>query len=425
MNRKDFDLSLYLVTDRPLSKGRDLHWIVEEAVKGGCTMVQLREKDCDTRVFVELAMRLKQTLKPYKIPLIINDRIDVALASDADGVHIGQSDMPYEIARKLLGNEKIIGLSVETLEEIDEANKLDVDYIGISPIYATTTKTDTLKPFGLNGLSQAMIRSKHPAVAIGGMNHKTAADVIKHGADGIAVVSDIVSAVSPKQSAEELLKIVKQNKGTWTDNAWEVIQPIMNEIKNNPFIKEMADGTLHKTRFLHYLQQDRIYIDNYGKEMYQLAGMLPESRLKTLFTQFAHEGIEAEEALHKQLMTEFGSAEAEPLDGTSEYMNHTRQYFETEDLSMAMSAMLPCMWVYNAIGSYILSIEQGGEKNPYHEWIACYSSALMDEGIKNSLELINQLADKENITRRAAMRNAFVKSTKLELKFWDQAYKSI
>ena len=108
----DFDLSLYLVTDRPLSRGRDMHWIVEEAVKGGCTIVQLREKDCDTATFVALAQQLKETLRPYGVPLIINDRLDVALAVDADGVHIGQSDMPYHIARQLLGPD-IIHLTLE------------------------------------------------------------------------------------------------------------------------------------------------------------------------------------------------------------------------------------------------------------------------------------------------------------------------
>ena len=104
-------LKLYLVTDRPLALGRDVSWVVEEAVKGGVTMVQLREKDIDTKDFIKLGLELKSLLKPLGIPLIINDRVDVALAVDADGVHIGQSDMPYPIARKLLGPDKIIGLS--------------------------------------------------------------------------------------------------------------------------------------------------------------------------------------------------------------------------------------------------------------------------------------------------------------------------
>ena len=203
------DLRLYLVTDRPLSLGRDIDWIVEEAVKGGATMVQLREKDCSTREFIELAAKLKETLKPLGVPLLINDHIDVALAIDADGVHIGQSDMPYETARKLLGPEKIIGLSVENMDDIRVANGLDVDYVGISPVYSTHTKTDTAAPFGLDGLREAVKLSIHPTVAIGGMNMKTAKDVMACGTDGIAVVSAIVSADSPCEAARNLLEVMK------------------------------------------------------------------------------------------------------------------------------------------------------------------------------------------------------------------------
>ena len=159
--KNPFDLSLYLVTDRPLSGGRDMAWIVREAAAGGVTMVQLREKECSTAEFIALARELKIALRPLGIPLIINDRVDVALAVDADGVHIGQSDMPYETARALLGEEKIIGLSVETMEEVVAANALDVDYIGISPVYATPTKTDTLTPFGLEGIEEVMRLSSH------------------------------------------------------------------------------------------------------------------------------------------------------------------------------------------------------------------------------------------------------------------------
>ena len=197
-------LRLYLVTDRPLSLGRDLAWIVEEAVAGGVTIVQLREKDIDTREFVALGLRLKEILTPLGVPLIINDRVDVALAVDADGVHIGQSDMPYDIARRLLGPEKIIGLSVETQAQVLEANKLDVNYIAVSPVYSTATKTDTALPFGLEGLRQAVAASGHPVVAIGGMNAATAPDVFAAGVDGIAVVSAICSAPDPRAAAAAL-----------------------------------------------------------------------------------------------------------------------------------------------------------------------------------------------------------------------------
>lgn len=203
-------LALYLVTDRGLSMGRDIGWIVEESVKGGATMVQLREKDCPAGEFVDLAIRLKTVLAPYGVPLIINDRVDVALASGADGVHVGQSDMPYRMARRMMGPDRIIGLSVENMEDIREANLLDVDYIGVSPVFSTSTKTDTAVPFGLDGLREAVGLSVHPVVAIGGMNESTADGVMACGADGIAVVSAIVSSVSPREASERLKSIVSK-----------------------------------------------------------------------------------------------------------------------------------------------------------------------------------------------------------------------
>ena len=210
--KKTFDLSLYLVTDRPLSAGRDIIQIVAQAVAGGVTMVQLREKTCSTREFTALARQLKLLLRPHGVPLIINDRVDVALAADADGVHIGSSDMLYEDVRRLIGYQKIIGLSVESLQDIDPANALDVDYIGISPVYATPTKTDTAQPFGLEGLREAVARSVHPTVAIGGMNAATIGDIMAAGADGVAVVSAIVSADSPEKAAQQLKHIIDSKR---------------------------------------------------------------------------------------------------------------------------------------------------------------------------------------------------------------------
>ena len=210
---KDY-LKLYLVTDRELSLGRSLEEVVTEAVKGGVTVVQLREKDASTGEFIELARRLMKLLKPLDIPLIINDRVDVALAVDADGVHIGQSDMSYEDARRLLGPDKIIGLSVENFKDIEAANALDVDYIGISPVYGTPTKTDTAEPFGLEGLRKAVQMSVHPTVAIGGMNASTIGEVMAAGTDGVAVVSAICSAENIRKATSDLRAIVEkgQNK---------------------------------------------------------------------------------------------------------------------------------------------------------------------------------------------------------------------
>ena len=232
----NFDLSLYLVTDRPLAGGRDMAWIVREAASGGVTMVQLREKDCSTAEFIALARELKSALQPLRIPLIINDRVDVALAVDADGVHIGQSDMPYETARALLGKDKIIGLSVETMDEVIAANALDVDYIGISPVYATPTKTDTLTPFGLEGVEEVVRLSRHRCVAIGGMNRDTIGEVIARDVEGVAVVSAIIAADSPREASAELANIVERNR---ICNA-QIIQNSEFKIQNYPRVLTIA-----------------------------------------------------------------------------------------------------------------------------------------------------------------------------------------
>ncbi|MEA3505830.1 MAG: thiamine phosphate synthase [Bacteroidota bacterium] len=207
-----FDLSLYLVTDQSLSKGRSHEYIVEEAIKGGVTIVQLREKDISSREFYELAKSLMKLLKPLNIPLIINDRLDIALAVDADGLHIGQSDLPYSIARKLLGKNKIIGLSVETIEQAREANNIDVDYIGLSPVFSTNTKLDINTPLELSGIKKISGFTKHKTVAIGGINSLNTESVIASGADGIAVVSAIVSQNNPREAAFNLKTIIRKAK---------------------------------------------------------------------------------------------------------------------------------------------------------------------------------------------------------------------
>jgi len=204
------DYSLYLVTDRDLSRGRSTLEIIKAGVTGGVTCVQLREKNCSTLEFIEEALSVKEYLKSCNIPLIINDRVDVAQAIKADGVHLGQTDMPLTMAKDVLKDSMIIGISVESLEDAIRAEKDGADYIGISPIFATPTKTDTAPPLGLEGLKEISKAVSLPKVAIGGLNPENAGEVILNGAGGIAVVSAIVSADDPRKAAEELSYIIKQ-----------------------------------------------------------------------------------------------------------------------------------------------------------------------------------------------------------------------
>jgi len=199
---------LYLVTDTKLSLPKTVEEIVELAAKAGVGLVQLREKKLDNQGFIEKAKAIKKILSPYQIPLIINDTIEVALAVDAEGLHIGQNDIPYQEARKLLGKDKIIGLSVETMKQLEEANTWEVDYLALSPVFSTNTKKDIAKPWGLEGVKKAVNITQKPLVAIGGINLENIASLFDLGIQSAAVVSAICSAKNPQKATEDLLQAI-------------------------------------------------------------------------------------------------------------------------------------------------------------------------------------------------------------------------
>lgn len=199
---------LYLVTDEKLCLGKPLEEVVEKAVRGGVTAVQLREKDLHTRDFIQRAFQLKKILSAYHVPLIINDRIDIALAVDADGIHVGQNDMPYEYFRKIIPGQMMRGLSVETLDQVAEAERYELDYLSISPVFLTSTKTELVKEWGIEGLKEVAAKTRHTLIAIGGINKTNAAEIIRAGAKGIAVVSAICSAPDPMIAARELRSVI-------------------------------------------------------------------------------------------------------------------------------------------------------------------------------------------------------------------------
>lgn len=212
------DYSLYLVTDRGLSRGRLTSEIAGAAISGGVTCVQLREKHCATRKFIAEARALKNVLDTCSIPLIINDRIDVAIAVEARGVHLGQSDMDISDARRIVGSSMVIGISAESFEEAVKAEENGADYIGISPVFTTNTKVDLGTPLGLSGVRRIRESVAIPLVGIGGINVDNAAEVVDAGADGVAVVSAIVSAPCPETAARQLKKQVVRKTGIGKEN---------------------------------------------------------------------------------------------------------------------------------------------------------------------------------------------------------------
>jgi thiamine-phosphate pyrophosphorylase len=206
------DYSLYLVTDSALSLGRRTLDIVEAAIAGGATIVQYREKSSSTRAMVEEAGALAALCRARGVPFIVNDRLDLALAVDADGLHVGQDDLPPALARGLLGRGKLLGVSVGSVEEALRAKAEGADYLGASPIFATPTKSDAPRPMGLEGLRELAAAMDLPIVAIGGINASNAEAVIEAGASGLAVVSAIVSMPDPEGAARALRAILESTR---------------------------------------------------------------------------------------------------------------------------------------------------------------------------------------------------------------------
>ena len=198
------DCTLYLVTDAGLSRGRSHADVVKAAIRGGVTMVQYREKMGSTRKMIQEARELVQLCRAAGVPFIINDRVDVALAMDADGVHVGQEDMPAAVARHLIGRSRLLGVSAGSVEEARKAVEDGADYIGASPVFATPTKPDAPPAMGLEGLQKLAAAVSIPVVAIGGMNAENAARIITAGAAGVAVVSAIVGAEDVEAAARAI-----------------------------------------------------------------------------------------------------------------------------------------------------------------------------------------------------------------------------
>jgi thiamine-phosphate pyrophosphorylase len=203
-DKKRIDYSLYLVTDRALSLGRTNLEVIAAAVEGGVTLVQFREKEASTRDFYEEGLKIGDFLRARNIPLIINDRIDIALALDADGVHLGQEDLPVAVARKMLGAGKIIGASVFTVFEAETAEAEGADYLGLSPIFVTSTKPELVEQIGIEGIPPIRQAVGLPLVGIGSMNRTNAFEAVRAGLDGVAVVSAICSQLEPALAARAI-----------------------------------------------------------------------------------------------------------------------------------------------------------------------------------------------------------------------------
>ena len=207
---KSLDLSLYVITDENLIK-KDIGKAVEKAIKGGATVVQYRAKNKDSRTMYKEAQEIKKVCDKYNVPLIINDRVDIALAVNADGVHVGQEDLDVEVVRRIIGFDKIVGLSTKNLKQVKEANYLPVDYIGFGSIFPTETKEDA-KVSGIENLKKAIEISLVPVVAIGGINISNVDEVLSAGCTNIAVVSAVFKGKDIEENTKKLKNKIKKGK---------------------------------------------------------------------------------------------------------------------------------------------------------------------------------------------------------------------
>ena len=201
------DYSIYLITDHDCLKGRDFLQCIEAALRGGVTLVQLREKNVTGRPFLERALAVKSLCDKYNVPLLINDRIDIALACKAQGVHLGQEDIPLGVAREILGDEAIIGISAHTSEEARLAELEGADYLGVGAVFPTSTKEDASE-VGLERLKQIRTMTKLPLVGIGGVNALNYAKVLAAGAQGAAIISGILGADDIENEVRKIKKIL-------------------------------------------------------------------------------------------------------------------------------------------------------------------------------------------------------------------------
>lgn len=201
--KNKIDYTLYLCTDRDLMSSATIEENVELAIKGGCTVIQLREKNCSSKEFYDLAVSVKKITDKYNVPLIINDRVDIAMAVDAAGVHIGQSDLPADVVRRIIGDDKIIGVSTAKLDEALKAVKDGADYLGVGAMYSTDTKTDA-RPVTMEELKAIRKNVDIPIVVIGGINMNTLGNFNNMGIDGLAVVSAIVAQPDVEKAAKDM-----------------------------------------------------------------------------------------------------------------------------------------------------------------------------------------------------------------------------
>ncbi|WLR60514.1 thiamine phosphate synthase [Guptibacillus hwajinpoensis] len=204
------DFKLYVITGEEFHPDRDLVEVMEQAIQGGADIIQLRDKTNSKKVVLEKALRLKELTQKYEVPFIVNDHIDIALAVDADGIHLGQDDLPLEVARKIVGTKKIIGISTHRIEEAREAEQRGADYIGAGTVFPTNSKSDVVDPVTTDYLKEVAAEISIPFVAIGGIKLHNVTDVLHSGASRVCVISEVVGSADIKGTCKAFIQSIQK-----------------------------------------------------------------------------------------------------------------------------------------------------------------------------------------------------------------------
>lgn len=434
--KSQIDYSIYLVTDRELMTSITLDEGVEQAIKGGCTLVQLREKSISSKEFYNIAMKIKKITSHYNIPLIINDRVDLAMAVDAEGVHVGQDDLSAKIVRSIIGREKILGVSASNIAEAIKAEKDGADYLGVGAIFSTKTKTDA-KQVSIEELMEIKKRVKIPVVAIGGINIDNAHEVLKTGIEGLAMVSAILSAKNIEVSTIELKKLFhKYQKNNIGGNKMSFARSLKVKVKDiwegcyrHPFLQELGKGTLDKEKFKFYLLQDYLYLLQYSKVFAAGAIKSDEEEYMTKFSEIQYNILYNEMNIHRDYMKSYGITEKEVREVKQSLFNkaYTSNMLATaytEDSAELISTVFPCVWTYHDYGKRLKEeYSKELENNFYKNWIEGYASKEFGDSFEWFYDYLDKLCENKSDIELKKIEEIFRTSIEFEYLFWDMSYK--
>ncbi len=430
-------LKLYLVTDRTLAGKRPLETIVEEAVLGGVTMVQLREKDSTKEEFIRLGKSMKSLLNKYNVPLIINDDVEVALACGADGVHLGQSDMSVAQARQILGPDKIIGLSVENFDQVQQAEMLDLDYIAASPVYRTRTKKDTKTAFRPEGVEKVVRMSSHPVIGIGRMNADTAPEIIRRGADGVAVVSAIISARNPRMAAQTIAQAVEKAEENKSDKSadrikWSTLaelctKNILRRIRKSPFYLEMNSGKLKYQFFHSFMIQNEWMFRQYSQMLRYIEVRIesteseqPAHDLIMPLIHYLNDNMEPDTSrMHSFYLGDSPRIHEDNIFLTTrDFTDFVKSNNRNRSIGIAMSALYAYPHIVSLLAGHLAS-NSNNESNRYISWINLYSSPEFLHDMQRFTKVVDSLAQDSNFHQKIQMLRVYRKCSKLILDIWN------